>query len=550
MKKIQYIFSLLTIVITCSCHLNGSVSNDDGLAAFSADSLRENTAILASDSFEGRKPFTNGEKKAIRFLEEKFRAAGLEPGNGNEYLQEVPMVNIQTEAAPEMGVSSPKGNFTLKGMEDYAIWTNRTDPFISLDKTELVFAGYGVVAPEYGWNDYEGLDVKGKVVLVKVNDPGFDIHDSALFRGKAMTYYGRWMYKYEEAARQGAKGCLIIHKEDAAGYGFNVVQNNWNTSRLQPDHKDQNRQECEVIGWVNGPTAVKLLEASGLDSSVLFKADQRGFKGIPMNLQLSTTMKVKTTSDKSYNVIGKITGAVRPDETIIFTSHWDHLGIGKPDEKGDSIYNGALDNASGSAGLIEMARAFKNLKKRPDRTIVFLSVTAEEQGLCGSAYYTHHPVFPLEKTVANINTDEINPFEPNKDLLIIGSGQNELEDLLIEEAAKAYRIISPDAHPETGSYYRSDHFNFAKAGVPALYTKIGNQVIGKDPQFGEQRMLQYKKDHYHRPSDEFQSAAWPMTGAISDLKLLFQLGKRLASSNLWPKWKDGSEFKKAREKQH
>lgn len=531
-----------------SCNQHPSQPDaQDGLSAFSADSMRQQIAVLASDSFMGRKPFTEGETKTINYLRKQFAATGLEPGNGDSYFQDVPMVNISTKAAPSMQVQSAKGNFTLKGFDDYAIWTDKTDSLITLNNDELVFAGYGVVAPEYNWNDYAGLDVKGKVVLVLVNDPGYNSGDSTLFKGKTMTYYGRWTYKFEEAGRQGAKGCLIVHNTAGASYPFSVVQNNWNGSRLHLDNRGRKEQDCDVIGWVTAPAAKKLLAAAGLDSTLFAKADQRNFKGQPLNVKLSTGMQVKATFNLSHNVIGKITGSTRADEYIIYSAHWDHLGVGKPDETGDSIYNGALDNASATAGLLELARAFKGMKTKPERTVIFLSVTAEEQGLWGSAYYAQNPVYPAAKTAADINMDGINAFEKTNDIVVVGKGQSDLEDYLQEEARKAGRYISFETHPEAGYYYRSDHFNFAKAGIPSLYTNAGIDVVGKGKEYGQKKADEYTEKHYHRPSDEYDPNTWTM-GGIEDLKLLFLVGRRLAFEDKMPGWKQGSEFKAAREK--
>ncbi|MGN6421028.1 MAG: M28 family metallopeptidase [Pseudobacter sp.] len=523
------------------------LKDDDGLAAFSADSLGKNIEVLASDSFQGRMPFTKGEDLTIDFLQKKFAAVGLEPGNGSSYFQDVPMVNITTKAAPEMQVKSGKGDFKLKGLEDYVIWTNKTDS-VSLSNSDLVFAGYGVVAPEYNWNDYADIDVKGKVVLVLVNDPGYNSGDSSLFKGKTMTYYGRWTYKFEEAARQGARGCLIIHNTQAASYPFAVVQNNWNGSRLRLDPRGKNENHADVIGWISGPAANKLLTAAGYDSTLLAKADQRGFKAVPLNEQLTTSIAVKAEYNKSHNVIGKITGSKRPNEYIIYTAHWDHLGIGKPDEKGDSVYNGAMDNASATAGLIEIARAFKSLPTPPERTIILLAVTAEEQGLLGSEYYAQNPIYPVAQTVANINMDVLNPFSKTNDIIVVGRGQSDLEDILQEAATKAGRTISYETHPEAGYYYRSDHFNFAKVGIPALYTERGIDVVGKGKEYGEQLDKEYNEQRYHRPADNYDAATWTMEGAIEDLKLLFQVGKRIAFDEKMPGWKTGSEFKAIREK--
>ena len=546
---IYRLLTCISIMLVVSCNQDEEpVDTNDGLNFFSTDSIKKNVAILASDSFMGRKPFTEGERKTINFLQEQFRAIGVEPGNGNSYLQEVPMVNIRATAAPSMNVTSSKGSFTLKAFDDYVIWTDKTDPNISLDNSELVFAGYGVVAPEQNWNDYEGLDVKGKVVMVMVNDPGFWAGDTTLFKGKTMTYYGRWTYKFEEAARQGAKGCLIIHNTAAASYPFSVQQNNFNTSRLQLDTRGKDIKNCDVIGWIPETIANKLFTAAGYDSTLLVKANQRGFKAISLNVKVSTTMKVETTYDKSYNVIGKITGSKHPDEVIIYTAHWDHLGIGTPDATGDSIYNGALDNATGTAGLLELGRAFKNLKVKPERTIILLAVTAEEQGLQGSAYYAQNPIYPLNKTLANINIDGLNRFGATKDMVVVGEGQSDLEDYLRDELKKQGGYIAFETHPEAGFYYRSDHFNFAKAGVPALFIESGTDDIAKGKEFGKKMQEEYNEKNYHQPSDEFNTAAFTMEGAINELKTLFNVGKRIASQEEWPKWKAGSEFKAIREK--
>lgn len=521
---------------------------EDGLATFNADSVKQHVSILASDSFMGRKPFTEGETLTVDYLKNQFKHAGLETGNGDSYLQEVPMVSLLAKADPSMEVQSAKGKFNLKAFDDYIIWTDKADSIETLDKSDLVFAGYGVVAPEYNWNDYEGLDVKGKVVMVMVNDPGFWIGDTTLFKGKAMTYYGRWTYKFEEAARQGAKGCLIIHNTAAASYPFSVQQNSFNTSRLRLDTRGLDVKNCDVIGWVTETTANKLFTAAGFDSTLLVKANKPGFKAVPLDLKLTTSMTVQATYKKSYNVIGKITGTKRPDEVIIYTAHWDHLGIGRPDATGDSIYNGALDNASGTAGLLELVRVFKNLKTPPERTVVFLAVTAEEQGLLGSAYYAENPVYPVAKTVANINMDGLNRFEATKDIVIVGEGQSDLEDYLKEAVEKTGGYISYDSHPEAGYYYRSDHFNFAKVGIPALYVSTGVDVINKGKAFGQKLEDDYTEKNYHQPSDSYDPQTWTMNGAINDLKWLFQVGKRLAFEKTMPKWKAGSEFKAVRER--
>ena len=548
-RKINYL-TIAAITLFGACTQSPSIpSDEDGIQAFHSDSMRLHVAQLSHDSMLGRKPFTEGEAKTIAYLQKKFKDSGLQPANGSSYLQEVPMVNIKTTAAPTMKVRTPKGSFELKGLEDYVIWTDQTAAKIDLNDTEVIFAGYGVVAPEVNWNDYAGIDVKGKIVMVMVNDPGYWSGDKTLFKGANMTYYGRWTYKFEEAARQGAKGCLIVHETKAASYPFAVVQNSWNTSRLRLDDRGKNNQYTDINGWLSLPAAKKLITAAGKDTTNFFTmADKPGFKPFALDLKLTTSLRTESTFNKSYNVIGKIAGTTRPEEVIIYTAHWDHLGIGKPDAAGDSINNGAFDNASGTAALFELARAFNSMKDKPERTIVFLAVTAEEQGLWGSAYYAQNPIYPVDKTVANINIDGVNPFEKTKDIIIVGKGQSELEEYLGEEAEKAGRELAFEAHPEAGYYYRSDHFNFAKVGIPALYTSKGMEVIGKDRAYGEKADAEYREKNYHRPSDEYNADTWNFEGGIEDLKLLFLVGKRLAFEDKLPGWKEGSEFKAIRDK--
>jgi Zn-dependent M28 family amino/carboxypeptidase len=538
MKKIT-LFLLIVLPLLAAAQSN------DGMSAFNASELRHDIGVLASDSLMGRKPFTSGEKRTLAFLQKRFRETGLKPANGNSYLQEVPMVELTCKADPTMEVKGPDESFTLKGYDDYIIYTDKDQKELSFDNNELVFAGFGIVAPEYGWNDYAGLDVKDKIVLVRVNDPGFYTGDSSLFKGRTMTYYGRWTYKFEEAARQGAKGCLIIHNTEAASYPFSVVQNNWNISRLHLDDRNKNVPYSDIIGWVSENTAMRLLNAAGKDSTLLDAANHRGFKPVPLGVKLSTGLHVSSSYDKTYNVMGKITGSKYPDEYIIYTAHWDHLGIGKPDEKGDSIYNGAYDNASGAAGLLQLAKAFNAMKPGPERTIIILSVTAEEQGLWGSAYYAQNPVYPIKKTLANINMDGLNRFEKTNDIIVVGKGQSSLEDDLSEATRQMHRYISFEVHPEAGSYFRSDHFNFAKRGIPALYISTGVDVAGKGSAYGLKLKDDYVNNHYHRPSDELR-ADWSFEGGIDDLKLIFLVGKKIAASRQWPTWKAGSEFKALR----
>lgn len=545
MLRNAYLVFISLFILSCST--GTQVADTDANPQITLEGLENHIKILASDEFQGRKPFTEGEKKTLRYLEDQFKSIGLQPGNSDNYLHEVPMVEITTMTDSVMQIKG-KRNLTLRGYHDFTLNTERTEPSIVWKDEEIVFAGFGIVAPEYNWDDYEGLDVKGKIVLVLVNDPGFGGTDSTFFKGNTMTYYGRWTYKYEEAARQGAKGCFVIHNTVPAGYPFGVLQNSWNAAHLYLDQRDKKTNHCEGIGWMTKSATEKLFTAAGFNfNDHQTKARQPGYKGMPLNLRASIGMKVKSRYDKSYNVVGKITGTKRPDEYIIYTAHWDHLGIGKKDAAGDSIYNGALDNASGTAGLLEIARAFSAMNPPPERSVIFLSVTAEEQGLWGAAYYAQNPIYPKEKTVANINMDGVNPYGKMRDVMIVGKGQSELEDILREEAAELGREVSADSEPEKGSYFRSDHFWFARIGVPALYLKTGDNFEGKGVEHGRELKSMYTQKYYHQPSDEYDTATSNYEGGVEDLKLLFKVGYRLSMENTWPAWKRGSEFKAVRD---
>lgn len=535
-------------LLAFACTHQSSYVHDDGLEALSVNGMEEHVRVLASDEFQGRKPFTEGERRTLQYLQDQFKDIGLEPGNGNSYLQEVPMVEITPNADSVMYIRAGKNSVTLRGFHDYVINSQRTEPTIEWEDTPMVFAGFGVVAPEYNWNDYEGLDVRDKIVVVLVNDPGFGGEDSTFFKGNTMTYYGRWTYKFEEAARQGAKGCLVVHNTVPAGYPFQVLQTGWNDAHLYLDPRGRDTYFCEGIGWITKPAIEKIFSASGFDfNDAQAKARQPGFKGMSLNAGVTFSMDLKVRYDKSYNVIGAIRGSERPDEYIIYTAHWDHLGIGRPDASGDSIYNGALDNASGTAGLLEIAKAFKSLENKPHRSVVFLAVTAEEQGLWGSAFYAENPIYPREKTVANINMDGINPYGKMKDVMVVGSGQSDMEDYLREEAKVLGRDVIPDDESEKGYYFRSDHFNFARIGIPALYLKTGSDFIGRGKEYGSQLKVTYTQKYYHQPSDEFDTTRMNFEGGVEDLKLLFQVGKKLSFNEDWPEWKATSEFRAVRQ---
>jgi Zn-dependent M28 family amino/carboxypeptidase len=540
-RKLFPFFGMIVFTVFQSCQTSENQSYQ-----IQKEDVESHIIQLSSDDFMGRKPFTEGETITLAYLEKAYRDLGIEPGNGESYFQEVPMVSVFSKPEPTMTIKSNGKSLELKGLEDYVIWTQRTDSLLTVDEAELVFAGFGIVAPEYGWNDYKNIDVKGKIVVLLVNDPGYGTEDVSLFRGNTMTYYGRWTYKMEEAAKQGALGTLVIHNTGPAGYGFNVIQNNWNTSRLALDLRNNPTNQSIFEGWITLPVASQLFAMAGLNASELFeKAKKSDFQAIPMNLTASTSLVVEAKYNVSKNVIAKVKGSKYPDEYIIYTAHWDHLGIGTPDETGDSIYNGAWDNASGTAALLGLAKAFK--KDQPERTVLFLSVTAEEQGLLGSAYYAQNPIFPKEKTVANINLDGLNPYGRMKDVPIIGMGQSELEDLLKVELEKTGRYPTAESLPAAGWYYRSDHFNFAKIGVPALYLGIGVDHVEKGKAYGKELEARYISQVYHKPADNYNLEYWDYDAMLGDVQLLYEVGKKLANSRAWPEWKEGSEFKATRE---
>lgn len=535
------ILAAFAIGLTTSCQEKG----DDNLQAQIAE-FERHVVTLSSDEFMGRMPFTEGETKTVNYIQDEFKKLGLLPGNGDSYFQDVPMMSITTSPSSEMIITTGPSKVSLKGFEDYVIWTQRTDPTVSFEEAEIVFAGYGIVAPEFGWNDYEDLDVKGKIVMVMVNDPGFGNEDAELFRGNTMTYYGRWTYKFEEAARQGALGTLIVHDTEPAGYGFNVVQNGWNSSKLYLDSRGKEMYKPVFEGWVTLPVAKQLFELAGLDAAEMMTlAKTREFKAVPMNLKASSNMEVSVKYAMSKNVIAMIEGTKKPQEYLIYTAHWDHLGIGKPDEKGDSIYNGALDNASGIAALMALGKSFN--ENKPERSVVLLAVTAEEQGLWGSAYYAQNPVFPVDKTIANINIDGVNHIGKMKDVSLIGSGQSDLEDLLENELSKVGRYSAPEPTPSAGYYYRSDHFNFAKVGIPALYFGTGIDHVEKGKDFGLQAQQDFTMNFYHKPSDEYDASKWDLDASLEEIQLYYNIGNRLVNSNVWPQWKEGSEFKAVRD---
>ncbi len=544
--KNYFLISLFSIVIViCS-------SCSDFNKAESTINEEDMTRIVtefASDDFQGRKPFTIGEEKAVAFLVKEYKKIGLEPANNGSYIQEVPMVEVTDIPDKRMKISMWNATIELNYKDDFVAFSKHLVDKISVRNSDMIFAGYGIVAPEYNWNDYEGINVKGKIVVVLVNDPGFGTDNKDFFKGNEMTYYGRWTYKYEEAARQGAKGILIIHESEPAGYPWSVVLNGAIIPKLYLQAEDNYMSMCAIEGWLTFNAAKELFSLAGLDLLELKeKAKNPGFKAFRMRSRLSLNIKSSHRFATSKNVIGVLPGKERPDEVIIYSAHWDHLGIGAP-LNGDSIYNGAVDNGTSIAWMLEIAKAFTNLKRRPARTIMFLAPAAEEQGLLGSDYYATHPLYPLNKTVANINNDLMLPYGPYKDIMITGYGQSELEDYVEKFAEKYDRYVLPDPNPHTGMYYRADHFSFARVGVPALFAR-GNC---DNREFGKEWALKKEKDwinnNYHKPTDQYDPATWTFTGIVDDAKILFRIGYELSNEITFPKWKEGSEFKEIREKQ-
>ncbi|MDA1121017.1 MAG: M28 family metallopeptidase [Bacteroidetes bacterium] len=470
-------------------------------------------------------PFTAGDIKTVSYLEEEFQKIGLMPGNGESYFQNVSMVEINGIPSQIMTISGSKENFDLNYMTDFVALTQRLDDEISLDNSELVFAGYGIVAPEYNWNDYEGIDWAGKTAVVLVNDPGFGSKDSTFFKGNAMTYYGRWTYKYEEAGRQGAAGILIIHETEPASYGWNVVRGSWSGAQL---NLESTIPRPKIQGWITLQSAKRLFAVADPEISNFHDlAKEPNFRPISMGITASVAVKNTIKRDASKNVVAVIPGTEKADEYIIYSAHWDHLGIGRVVD-GDSIYNGAVDNASGTACLLAIAEAFKQ-SEPSKRSIVFIALTAEEQGLLGSAYYAEHPIYDPKKTVANINIDGIESVGPMKDLTITGFEHSEMDNYAREAAQKHGRYIIPDPEPEKGYFFRSDHFNFAKIGIPALYASGGYEHAENGIEFAKEVSDEYRTVRYHQPQDEFDPTT--LGGITSDAQLLFEVGLKLANED-------------------
>ncbi|MFY0598816.1 MAG: M28 family peptidase [Cyclobacteriaceae bacterium] len=510
--------------------------------------IAKHIEVLASDDFQGRKPFTDGEVKTLEYLKSEFEKYGLSAGNGDSFFQEVPLVELNATPSSEMVISGKGKEFRLQLGTDFVAFSERVEEQSSIDASEIVFAGYGIVAPEYGWNDYEGLDVKGKTVIVLVNDPGFGSGDSTFFKGETMTYYGRWTYKYEEAARQGAAGVFVVHQTAPAGYPWGVVQNGWSGAALFLDQTGDTHKPS-IQGWITRDAAIEIFKNSDVDmKNFVEKSRTKGFKPVTLGLAASVSVMQKIKKDVSQNVIAKIEGTEKPDEVIIYTAHWDHLGIG-PAIDGDSIYNGAHDNASGVASILTIAEAMMKEEVKPKRTIVFLVVTAEEQGLLGSKFYAENPIYPTAKSVANINMDGMYYMGLMKDLTIIGYGQSELDEWAEEIAKKQGRYVLADPDPGKGYFFRSDHFQFAKVGIPASYSYGSYEAVKGGVEYAKSVRAAYNEVAYHMPADEFKLSEtdWKMAGMQQDVELFYELGWKLSNSSDWPKWKEGSEFKAIRD---
>ncbi len=519
------------------------------------DSLMSHIKTLASDEFEGRGPGTRGEELSINYIAGEFKKIGLQPaGSDGSYFQKVPLVGITTKKDAELSIKAGGKQMSLRFGDDFVARTVRVVERASFD-ADMVFVGYGVVAPEYGWDDYKGMDVRGKVLVMLVNDPPVPDPkdasqlDAKVFKGRAMTYYGRWTYKYEIAAEKGAAGVLVIHETGPAGYPWSVPRGSFTIENFDLVSKDNNQSRVNIEGWIANERVRELFAAVGKDFDSMKRAAIRSdFKPVELGARASLTVENTIRRIESNNVVGKLEGSdpLLKNQYVIYTAHWDHLGVGEPDARGDRIYNGALDNATGTGGLIEIARAYMALPKPPRRSILFLSVTAEEKGLIGSKYYAENPIYPLAKTVGVINMDGLNQWGPTRDITVIGLGNSTLDDVLRRAAAEKGRVLTPDAEPEKGFYYRSDHFNFAKQGVPALDPQDGVDFIGKPKDWGKQKRDEYTANDYHKPSDEIKPD-WNLSGAIEDLRLHFTVGYRVAQSSVWPQWKPGTEFKARRE---
>ncbi len=533
---------IASVLIIHSCDPKPLVESPSRL---SEEDILPHIKELSDDRYLGRMPFGPGDKMSVDYLVEQCKQLGLKPGNDGSYTQSVPMVEITSTATKDFVVKTGQNEQTYEFGKDYVIHCQKTIDEINIEDSELVFCGYGINAPESGWNDYEGVDMEGKIAVVLVNDPGFGGDDKAFFKGDVMTYYGRWTYKYEEADRQGAKGLLIIHETNSAGYPWFVVQSSWTGPQLGLE-KESIENGADIKGWIHLDMAKDLFQSSGHDLSALIRAARTpGFKPIPLNATASTALSNVYKRDVSDNVIAYVEGKTNPEEYILYSAHWDHIGVGAP-VAGDSIYNGALDNASGTAVVLSVAKNLSRQSNAPDRSVLFTFVTAEEQGLLGSEYYALHPTVPINQIVANINVDGCNPNGLMKDFQIVGIGHSEMDQITEDELLKQDRYVLPDQEPGKGYFFRSDHFNFAKVGIPALFGEGGYDHVEHGIEYGKQKKADYTSKNYHAPSDEYSPESWEMSGVVQDAQLYYNIGWRLANSKEWPKWHPSSEFRRTK----
>jgi Zn-dependent M28 family amino/carboxypeptidase len=536
--------ALLPMLLLPAC-ADGGEQSAAAEERIDAGSLAQAIRDLSADSMGGRAPSTVGEDRTVAWLTDRFEELGLEPGaGGDSWTQDVSLVSLAADPGAGATVRGHGTVHALRHGDDYVAVAGSVVPRLRLDDSPLVFVGYGIVAPEAGWDDYAGLDVRGRTVIVLVNDPGYATGDER-FDGRAMTYYGRWTYKYEEAARQGAAGVMVVHQEEPASYPWAVVRSGWSGTQFMLG-SEGGEGDPIVQGWLSESTTRAIFEREGLDfDSLAAAATQDDFQPVHLDQRMSLELRNEIRQSVSRNVIARIPGRSRPEEHVIYMGHWDHLGT-DPTLEGDSIYNGALDNATGTAALVELAGAFMALPKSPERSIVFIALTAEEQGLLGSRHYAMNPVWPLRNAVAAINVDGLNIFGPTRDVGVVGYGRSEMDSVLAVAADDRGRTLRPDDEPEKGGFFRSDHFEFARHGVPALYVGAGLDDLRYGEDWARARHKEYAAEHYHEPSDEYDPA-WNLEGAVEDLRLLFDVGLRLANGSEWPNWFEGSEFRAVRD---
>ncbi len=537
----------LSILLGLSLLTSAAVARDAPAPAISVQTLKDVTRTLSSDAYEGRQPTTPAEARATAYIVSRFKAAGLKPGNHGSWFQQVPMVEIDAQNVSPLTFTGGKAPVSLNYRTDLVIASYRVTPRVEIANSDVVFVGYGINAPERGWNDYAGLDVHGKTVVILVNDPDWQTPGrDGLFEGRAMTYYGRWTYKFEEAARQGATAAIIVHDTEPAAYGWGVVQSSWTGPQLELDEKGDHMDQSQAIGWMQLAKAKELFASAGQDFDALSEAAKhKGFKAVPLGVKASVSFTNTIRRSASKNVIGILPGTAARNDWVFYTAHWDHLGHCDA-VKGDGICNGALDNASGVAGLVAMAEA--QVKAGPARrSMAFMAVTAEESGLLGSRYYAEHPIYPLARTVGGVNMDGLNIRGRAHDFVIAGAGKSELEDMIVPLVAAQGRVIKPEPNPERGGYFRSDHFSFARLGVPMLDGGSGEDLLVGGEAAGHAATLDYIVNRYHKPQDEYDPK-WDWSGAVEDLSLYYHFGRQLARGSAWPNWYKTAEFRAIRDR--